>query len=91
MHTNPFKLLLVIAAPLASACANAGPLSLPVAVPSPVAPAVSGAVNTAMPYFGDVPNIRPIRGPGNIQLVPLPGLEEIGVDKIKPSRTEQRQ
>ncbi len=87
MHRNPFKPLFVIAALCASAVAHAGPLGLPVDLPGPVTPVVNNAVNTAMPFIGDVQNIRPIRGPGNIQLFPnpLPGLAPADLDNTTPA------
>jgi len=76
MHRIPFKPLLMIAALSTATGANAGTLGLPIDLPGPVTPVVTNAVNAAMPFIGNVQNIRPIRGPGNIQLspVPLPGL-----------------
>jgi len=87
MHKKTFKPLFVIAAPLASACASASPLSPPVDVPGLVAPTMNGVVNAATPYLGYMENIRPIRGPGSLPTnpVPLPGLEQLGTDNPHPA------
>lgn len=88
MHRNPFKPMFVIAALSASAGASAGTLGLPIDLPGPAAPVVNGTINAAMPYLGDVQNIRPIRGPGSIQLspIPLPGLGPVDLGNVDSTR-----